>query len=144
MRGLVSLFLVLGTLITTDASADILKANRHASISDHSAERDKVNANRGSMKIKFFEEFGLVGFDAAALKGKKIKSAVLCIKPAGGHQFNLNGGTDLSWISVSSVSQEWDVNKVCANRSGTRNDWGWAGARIYDVVLGNGNTLLRS
>jgi hypothetical protein len=123
------------------ASAETLKANRHASISDHSAERDRVQGNRGTMKIKFFEEFGLVGFDVSALKGKKIKSAMLCVKPAGGHKFNLNNGTDLTWISVSSVSQEWDVSKVCANRCGLRNDWGWEGARIYDVALGNGNTL---
>ena len=139
-RALALLLILLGA-IATPIHAEVIKANRHASISDHSAERDKVNGNRGAMKIKFFEEFGLVGFDTTALKGKKIKSATLIVKPAGGEKFNLNGGTDLTWISVSSVSQEWDVNKVCANRSGVRDDWGWAGARIYDVVLGNGNTL---
>lgn len=141
LQRLASLLLAFGVLGTTHVNAELLKANRHASISDHSAERDQVQGNRGSMKIKYFEEFGIVGFDTAALKGKKIKSATLCVKPVGAPKFDLNSGTDLSWISVSSVSQEWDVNKVCANRSGTRDDWGWKGARIYDVVLGNGNTL---
>jgi hypothetical protein len=134
------LFLALAAL-TTVTYADSIKANRHASISHHSAERDKVQANRGSMKIKYFEEFGLVGFDTSSLRGKVIQSATLIVKPAGVPKFNLNNGTDLTWISVSSVSQEWDVNKACANRCGIRNDWGWEGARIYDVVLGNGNTL---
>ena len=122
-------------------AADTLTANRHASLSDHPQERDNVQGNRGTMKIKYFEEFGLVGFDAAALKGKAITGATLCVKPAGGDKFHLNGGTDLTWISVSSVSQAWDVGKVCANRCGVRDDWGWAGARLYDVVLGNGNSL---
>ncbi len=122
-------------------AAETLTADRQASISDHPQERDVVQGNRGSMRIKFFEEVGLVGFDAAALKGKSITGATLCVKPAGGEQFNLNGGTDLTWISVSSVSQAWDVGKVWANRCDVRDDWGWAGARVYDVVLGSGNTL---
>ncbi len=133
--------LLLAAAPRATAETVTLRANRHASLSDHPTERDKVQANRGSMKIKYFEEFGLVGFDVTALKGKKIKSAVLAVKPAGGHTFNLNSGTDLTWISVSSVSQDWDVNKVCANRCGLRDDWGWPGARLHDVVLGNGNSL---
>ncbi len=128
-------------LKAAEAAPVVLRANRHAAVSDFPSERDQVGGNRGSMKIKYFQEFGLVGFDASALKGRKIKSAVLCVKPAGGHTFNLNGGTDLAWISVSTISQEWDVRKVCANRSGVGTDWGWAGARIHDVVLGNGNSL---
>lgn len=138
---LVTLALHLAAGPALAAPVETLKADRHASVSDHSAERDKVQGNRGSMKIKYFEEFGLTGFDATALKGKSIRRATLCVKPAGGHKFNLNNGTDLTWISVSSVSQDWDVNKACANRCGLRDDWGWAGARVYDVVLGNGNTL---
>jgi len=133
--------LLLAVTCLSAFAADTVSANRHASISNHPDETNIVQGNQGRMKIKYFEEFGLVDFDASALKGKVIKSAFLCVKPAGGHQFNLNGGTDLTWISVSSVSQDWDVTKVCANRCGIRDDWGWAGARVYDVVLGNGNTL---
>ncbi len=106
----------------------------------HPNEMNQV-ANGGSMKIKSFEQFGLADFDVAALRGKKIKEARFCVKPAGGHRFNLNDGTDLTWLSVTTVSEDWDAARACANRSGFRDDWGWPGAKTFDVACGNGNTL---
>ena len=94
-----------------------------------------------TMKIKYSEQFGLADFDVSALKGKRIKEARLCLKPAGGEKFNLNEGTDLTWLSVTTVSEEWDTSKACASRSGLRDNWGWPGAKTYDVACGNGNTL---
>ncbi|MGA2863310.1 MAG: hypothetical protein ABSF95_02370 [Verrucomicrobiota bacterium] len=60
---------------------------------------------------------------------------------AGGQKFNLNDGTDLTRLSVTTVSEDWDASKACANRSGLRDDWGWPGAKTFDVACGNGNTL---
>jgi hypothetical protein len=116
------------------------KMTKGNSPSFHPQEMDQVKSG-GDMKIKYFEQFGLADFDVSALKGKKIKEARLCLKAAGGQKFGLNDGTDLTWLSITTVAEDWDANKACANRSGLRNDWGWPGAKTYDVACGNGNTL---
>ena len=54
---------------------------------------------------------------------------------------DLNKGTDLRWLTVSTVSHNWDEKTACANRPGTGRDWEWPGARAYDVSMGNGNSL---
>ncbi|MEI7899741.1 MAG: hypothetical protein WCK89_05780 [bacterium] len=116
------------------------KMTRGNSPSFYPQEMDQVKSGN-NMKIKYSEQFGLADFDVSAIKGKRIKEARLCLNPAGGEKFNLNEGTDLTWLSVTTVSEDWDAGKACANRSGLRDNWGWPGAKTYDVACGNGNTL---
>lgn len=106
----------------------------------HPKERDVVNAS-GSMKIKWWEQFGLVEFDVTKLKGKTIRKAWLQVKAAGGAKFNLNNGTDLTWISVTTVASPWNGKKACANHNGIDTHWGFPGAKAYNVACGHGNTL---
>ena len=126
----------------TMATAQVVrcKMTRCNSPSFSPGEMNQVSSG-GSMKIKSFEQFGLVDFDVSALKGKRVREARLCVRPAGGQRFNLNDGTDLTWLSVTTVSEEWEASSACANRSGLRDDWGWPGAKTFDVACGNGNTL---
>ena len=115
------------------------------------------NFNMGAaatIKLKCWQEFGLVDFDVSALKGKHVQEAWLFVKPAGGQKFGLNGGTDLKWLTLSTVSHDWVEGKAAnyaldaAGNGATfressyqKKDWGWPGARVWDVILGNGNTL---
>lgn len=107
-----------------------------------------------TIKLKSWQEFGIVDFDVSALKGKAIREAWLYLKPAGGHKLGLNGGTDLRWLSVSTVSHDWVEGKGTDYRKDTeghgatfnessfgKEDWGWPRARVWNVILGNGNTL---
>ena len=116
------------------------KATKGSSPSFHKKEMDLKNKGL-RFKIKYFEQFGLADFDVSSLKGKKITSAYFCASPAGGHKFNTNQGTDLAWLSITTVSSPWTQNGACANSSGVRSDWGWKGAKLWDVACGNGNTL---
>jgi len=106
------------------------------------------------IKLKIWQEFGIVDFDVSALKGRVIKEAWLVVKPAGGHKLGLNAGSDLRWLSVSTVSHDWVEGKsrryahdtaghgaTFLESSYRRRNWGWDGARVWDVVLGNGNSL---
>ena len=106
----------------------------------HPKERGVVNAN-GAMKIKWWEQFGLVKFDISKIKGKNIKRAWLELKAAGRHKYNLNKGTDLTWISVTTVATPWNGKKASANSNGIDGHWGWPGARTYDVACGHSHTL---
>lgn len=108
-------------------------------------------ANR--IKLKVWQEFGLVDFNTAALKGKTIQSAYLYVKPTGGGKLNLNGGSDLRWLSVSTISQRWAEGEGTSYAPPPRNgctfnenargqgNWGFDGAKCWDVILGNGNSL---
>jgi len=116
------------------------KATGINSPSFHPKEMNLVNKG-DRIKIKFYEQYGLVKFDVRKLKGHLIKEAFLTIRPIGKPKFNFNKGTDIGWLSVTTVSENWDPNKASANKSGYRNDWGWPGAKTYDVACGNGNTL---
>lgn len=141
-RNLLVLAIPLVAALSLKAETIRCKAVAVNSPSFERSERNLVNQGP-NLKIKWWEQFGLVDFDVSALKGKKIKEARLIVKPAGGHAkgFNLNHGTALTWISVTTVSEPWDPRKACANRSGLRDDWGFPGARTYDVACGHGNTL---
>jgi hypothetical protein len=88
------------------------------------------------------------------LKGRKVTEARLYVKPAGGHKFGLNGGSDIMWLTVSTVSHDWVEGKSARYARDTtghgatfnessyqKANWGWEGAKAWDVTLGNGNTL---
>ena len=121
------------------------------------ANRKERDCNMGAaptIKLKVWQESGLVDFDVAALKGKTVTAAAVYVKPAGGHKLGLNGGTDLKWLTVSTVGHDWvegrsrDYSPDPAGSGATFNessykkaDWGFEGARCWDVILGNGRTL---
>ena len=130
------------------------KATRDVWISAMGKEVDYNMGAAPSIKLKVCQEFGLADFDVAALKGQKIVEAHVYVRPAGGHKFGLNGGTDLKWLTLSTVSQDWVEGKsgsYAADSQGNgatfnessyqRRNWGFEGAKAWDAILGNGNTL---
>jgi len=122
-----------------------------------SAVGKEVDCNMGAartIKLKVWQEFGIVDFDVSALKGRNVARAALYVKPAGGGKLNLNAGTDLRWLTISTVSHDWVEGKSARYAPDTRGhgatfnessyqraNWGFEGAKVWDVILGNGNTL---
>jgi len=129
-------------------------ASRDVWLSAMGAEKNYNMGAAKTIKLKVWQEFGLVDFDVSALAGKRVKEAFLYVKPAGGHKLGLNAGTDLRWLTLSTVSQEWVEGKSASyatdadgggatflESSYQRRNWGFAGSKAWDVILGNGNTL---
>ncbi len=139
-RSLSSLFILCLCYVALSAATVTCNSTEINSPSFHPKERDLVNA-RGKMKIKWFEQFGLVKFDVSKLKGKTINKAWLQVKAAGGAKYKLNAGTDLTWISVTTVAYPWNGKKASANSNGIDGHWGWPGARTYDVACGHSYTI---
>lgn len=145
-------------LVTAVASlhAEEIKCptTRDVWLSNQGAEADFNMGAAPAIKLKINQEFGIVDFDVSALKGKTIKSAWLYVKAADGHKWGLNGGTDLRYLSVATVGKDWVEGKsgryaqdseghgATFNESSFQKaNWGWPGARVVDVTLGNMNTL---
>jgi hypothetical protein len=140
----------------SDARAESLRchATRDVWLSACDKETSFNGGKTTRIKLKAWQEFGIVDFDVSALRGRTARKAWICVKPAGGHTLGLNNGTDLRWLTVSTVSHDWvegDSQRMepdptghgatFLESSGGRRDWGWPGARVWDVILGNGNTL---
>ncbi|HLX63139.1 MAG TPA: hypothetical protein VKX17_17850 [Planctomycetota bacterium] len=123
-----------------------------------SANRSEADTNGGKaprIKLKIYQEFGLLDFDVSKLKGKKIESAALFVAPDGGERFASKGrGGDLRWFTVSTVSSEWEeglgqsYSKDEQGHGATFNEasyktrpWTIPGSKCWDATLGNGNTL---
>jgi len=122
-----------------------------------SAHRDEVDGNGGKashIKLKFYQEYGLLDFDVSALKGKKIEKAVLFIAAESGVKFGGERGTDLRWFSISTISSEWvegegiSYTKDEKGKGASFNEasyktrpWTIPGSKNWDVILGNGKTL---
>jgi hypothetical protein len=130
-------------------------ATRDVWVSSFSGERDCNMGASDKMKLKIYQEVAIVDFDVSALKGKAIKEAYLYIKPVGQAKLGINGGSDISWLTVSTVTHSW-VEGKCAKTYGKdpegngatfnessykKENWGWPGAKTWDVTLGNGNSL---
>ncbi len=121
------------------------------------ANREESDTNGGKaprIKLKFYQEFGLLDFDVSKLKGKKIDSAALFVAPDGGAVFGKARGSDLRWFSVSTVSADWveglgeSYSKDEQGHGATFNEssyktlpWTVPGSKCWDVILGNGNSL---
>lgn len=119
------------------------------------ADAKESDCNMGAapkMKLKVWQEFAIVDFDMAALKGKKIVSTDLYVFPLPG-KVNKEG-TDLRWITMSTVTSQWVEGKGTdyvndpEGKGATFNEasyqtrpWAWPGSKAFDVVLGNGNSL---
>jgi hypothetical protein len=147
---------VIATAMAAAAPAETVRcpAVRDVWLSNANDREMKCNmGGAGRIKLKVWQEFCLVDFDVSALKGKAIEEAYLVVKPVGRAKLGLNGGSDLRWLTVSTVSHEWVEGKNRAYAppkaggatflewSGGKGGWGWKGAKVYDVTLGNGNTL---
>ena len=118
-------------------------------------EHGETNGGKAArMKMKCWQEFGLLDFDVSALKRKKIEKAVLYVAPDGGAVFGGGRGTDLRWFTVSTVSSDWvegsgeQYAKDTAGKGATFNEasyktrpWSYPGSHCWDVTLGNGKSL---
>ena len=96
------------------APAETVKCKATRDVWLSAANQQEVDCNMGAartIKLKVWQEFGLVDFDVAALKGKRITAAYVYVKPAGGAKLRLHGGTDLKWLTVSTVSHDWVEGK---------------------------------
>ena len=140
------LVVTLLTLLTGSvAAAETIRcaATHDADLScDDNSEKSMNFGDKGRLKLKGWKQFPLVDFDVSAAKGKKIESAALLVTSAGGASDGGNGGLDVRWMTVSTVSTAWDEAGVSYNEpSKGAGHWGFVGAQCYDVMLGNGHTL---
>lgn len=117
-------------------------------------ESDTNGGKAGRMKLKVWQEYGLMDFDVAALKGKKIAKASLHVKADGGAVHGGARGTDLRWFTVSTISSDWVEGEGTQytvddkGKGATFNEasyktrpWAFKGSKGWDVILGNGKTL---
>ncbi len=140
------------------AAGETVKCRATRDVWLSAANKQEVDCNMGAartIKLKVWQEFGLVDFDVSELKGKRISAACVCVKPAGGHKLGAHRGlTDLKWLTVSTVSHDWVEGKSTRYApdpkgkgasfnewSHGKGNWGFEGAKCWNVILGNGNTL---
>lgn len=142
------------TILSTNWETGRFQASRDIWLSSVGSEQDYSMGKATTIKLKVYQEFGIVDFNVDSLVGREITSARLFVKPAGGGGLNLNDGTtDLRWLTVSTVSHEWVEglstwgtdpvgHGATFNESSYQvDDWGWPGAKVWNVAFGNGNTL---
>ena len=86
--------------LTSNAANPIrVEVSRDAWLSSFVKETEGNNGGSGKLKLKGHQEFFLIDFDPAKLKGKRVTQAVLAV--------HLEGIETLGRITVSSVAQEW-------------------------------------
>lgn len=137
----------------TDLYAEEIKLPANKDVWISAANKEEVDYNMGgatTMKLKAWQEYGLIDFDLTQLKGKKIKSAELFIFPVPGK----GERTPLHWLVLSTIASPWVEGKSesyahdDAGKGATFNEasyktrpWAWPGSKAFDVMLGNGNSL---
>ena len=84
-----------------------LPASRDVWLSAVGQEVDHSMGRTNQLKLKVWQEFALVDFDVSAAKGRRIQEAQLWLYPVGDAVVGKDRGTDLSWITVSTVSADW-------------------------------------
>ena len=157
MRRIVIVTLVTALAFAAAGRAETVRCKATRDVWLSAANRKEMSCNMGAartIKLKVWQEFGLVDFDVSALRHKRITEAYVYIKPAGGGRFGINAGSDLKWLTVSTVSHDWVEGKSTRYApdpvgkgasfnewSYGKGNWGFEGARCWDVILGNGNTL---
>ncbi|MCD6364728.1 MAG: hypothetical protein J7M14_02515 [Planctomycetes bacterium] len=143
-------------IIVSPAPAEVVRieAAKDAWISAYKGETDHSMGAMKKFKLKGYQEFALVDFDVSALKGRVVSQAYMYLKPAGGATLGLNAGSDLRWLSVSTVGHPWVEGKgtreykndtrgfgATFNESSfSKDDWGWPGAKLVEIVLGHANS----
>src|SRR6185312_3880777 len=111
----------------------------------------ETDANMGKapkIKLKGYQEYGLLDFDVSALKGKKIRSAMLYIAPVGDANFGKERGTDLRWFTLSTISSDWkegDGTNYSIDSDGEgatfneasfgKHPWSYPGSKNWDVIV---------
>ena len=77
-----------------------------------SSERDYNMGAATTIKLKMWQEFGIIDFDLSALRGRVVTKAWLYVKPARQPKYGLNGPSDLRWLSVSTVFSTTESNSL--------------------------------
>jgi hypothetical protein len=99
---------------------------------------------RSNLRLKGIEEFALLDFDLAPLKGRTVEEARLVFFPLEGHK--------LKSIGISSVGTPWREGKGSGEPAqpgepsfleAARGDrpWGHPGSDLYAVVFGRGGSI---
>jgi len=131
------------------------EATRDVWVSAFEGECDFNMGAAKTIKLKMYQEFGILDFDVSALKGRRVTEAWLFVKPVGKVLWDRMDSLDaIRWMTASTVGHGWvegkstDYAKDPAGLGATWNessftqaDWGWPGATLGDVAFGNGNTL---
>ncbi|MCZ7643735.1 MAG: hypothetical protein M5U26_00380 [Planctomycetota bacterium] len=129
-----------------------LEATRDTWLSSDKSEVDMNMGGAKHLKLKGYQEYALLDFDASKLKGLKLRSAKLCVAPESGVKYGGERGTDLRWFTVTTVSGAWEEGSggdYAANTPGAtfneadfgKRAWAHPGSKNWDVILGNGETL---
>lgn len=153
----IKLLAVLGIFACAARAGDVVKCPDKADVWLSSAVAEEKDSNGGKaekMKLKIYQEFGLLDFDVSALKGKRIEKATLHVAPAGGAVVGKDRGTDLRWFTLSTVSSPWEegeggtYSKDEKGHGATFNEasyktrpWTTPGSKVFDCTLGNGKSL---
>jgi len=138
-------------------AGEVVKCVDKADVWLSSAVADEKDSNGGKadkMKLKIYQEFGLLDFDVSGLRGKRIEKAELHVAPAGGAVAGKDRGTDLRWFTLSTVSSPWvegegtSYTKDDKGHGATFNEasyktrpWTTPGSKVFDCTLGNGKSL---
>lgn len=152
-----TLILAAGLMTTaalTAAETVHCPATRDVWLSSMGEERNHNMGRAGHIKLKVGQEFGIIDFDVAALRGRRVEQAWLHVKPAGGHKWGLYHGTDLHYLSLATVGHDWVEGESTSyavdevgfgatylESSYSKDDWGWPGANVLEVSIGNCETV---
>ena len=150
----VAVLVLVATSALTAAETLHCPVTRDVWLSSVGEEQDHNMGRADKIKLKIYQEFGILDFDVAALRGRQIEAAWLHVKPAGGHKWGLRGGTDLRYITLATVGHDWvegqstdyaidedGFGATFKQSSWSRDDWGWPGATAFKVSLGNCETM---
>src|SRR4051812_8261002 len=86
-------------LATAEPSPRRVEVTRDLWISSYEKEREGNNGASPKLKLKGIQEFFLLDFDPAPLKGKRVTRAELHV--------HTEGAESLGRITVSSIAEEW-------------------------------------
>lgn len=139
------LFLLLGLAhLYGEAVAQRIEVSRDLWISSYEKEREANNGASPKLKLKGIQEFFLIDFDPAPLRGKLVVRAQL--------HLHLEGAETLGRITVSSVADEWEEGRgtsyartpgaSCFRWSRTdQRPWVGDGPDITGVIHGAGGSV---
>jgi hypothetical protein len=115
-------------------------------ISSVGKERFGNNGGSAKLKLKGSQEYALIDFDPATLKGKIVAGALLHLRSDSAKD------APLARIGISTVASEWvegsarrhrqQAGSACFHQSAfMERNWSYDGSSLLDVVFGKGHTL---